>query len=161
MSKKIVTLTGHKNTNKEFIAEKLAMNSDVEFVKPYTARDLPQGIEPSLAGVDFNIVLPTVLEDMMRDEKVLSITEINGHKYVFFEFQFRKPYSVIIADDYAVIHIKENWDGKLFTVRTVSDNEEKSERVDEFLYKHEFDYVFDLDKDDYEELEALVGDDYE
>lgn len=158
--KKIVTITGHKNTKKDFIAEKLAMNDDIEFVHPYTARELPQGIEPADMG-EYHIVLPTVLDKMIEEENVLSITEINGHKYVYFEFQFKEPISVVIADDYAVIDIKKNWThfngGDVFTIRAVSDNEEQSDRVGEYLYKHEFDVVFDWNKDDFDVLNDLIG----
>lgn len=155
--KKIVTITGHKHTKKGIIATELARNSDVEYVRPYTARSLPKDIEPSILEAEYNVVLPSVLDDMMKKEKVLAVTEIGKHKYVYFEFQFRKPYSVIIADDYAVVNIKSNWDGKIFTIRAVSDKEEPSERVDEFLYKHEFDTIFDYERDDIYELEHLIG----
>ena len=47
---KIVTITGHKNTNKDFIAEKLAENSDVEFIQPYVDAELPKGVEPEEFG---------------------------------------------------------------------------------------------------------------
>ena len=159
--KKIVTITGHKHTKKGIIATKLAQNSDVEYVRPYTARDLPKGLPHSLEA-EYNIVLPSVLDDMMKTEKVLSVTEINGHKYVYFEFQFVKPYSVVIADDYAVVSIKDNWEwGDVFTIRLVSDNEVQSDRVGEYLYKHEFDVVFDVDRDDIYELEHLIGEENE
>lgn len=158
--KTIVTVTGHKHTHKNTIAMRLAGNSDVEWVRPYTARELPKDIEPSALEGEYNVVLPSVLDDMMEKEKVLSVTTIGDNKYVFFEFQFRKNFSVVIVDDYAVVDIKQNWDGKVFTIRAVSDNEEQSDRVGEYLYKHEFDVVFDYTKDDFYELEHRIGESY-
>ena len=149
--KKIVTITGHKYTRKDTIATELAKNSEVEFVHPYTERDV---VVDSGYDSEYHIVLPSTLDKMIKDEKVLAITTVNDCRYVFFEFQFIKPYSVIIADDYAVIDIKKNWNGEVFTIRAVSDNEEQSDRVGEYLFKHEFDAIFDYARDDIHELEA-------
>ena len=156
-----MTITGHKHTNKDILAKRLAENSDIEFVRPYTARELPNWGDADYLDSEFNVVLPNVLEDMMSTEKVLSVTEIGDNKYVFFDFQFREPYSVVVVDDCGVISIKDNWDGKVFTIRIVSSSEEKSERVDKYLNKHEFDAIFDFEKDDLSELEHLIGEYYD
>ena len=153
--KKIVTITGHKHTKKDTIAKKLASNSDVEYVTPYTDKEIPKWIDSEKVD-EHHHVTAEELDEMIENEKVLSITKINDTRYVFFEFQFMYPYSVVIADDYAVVDIKKNWDGKIFTIRTVSRNEEQSERVGEYLFKHEFDAVFDYEYDDYDELEILI-----
>ena len=63
---------------------------------------------------------------------------------------------MVIVDDYGVVDIRDKWKGKLYTIRLVSDNEERSDRVGEYLYKHEFDLVFDVDHDDFNELEARI-----
>lgn len=154
--KKIVTLTGHKNSNKDWVAEKLAENSDVEFVYPYVGIELPNGIEPHIFMEGYHIVVPRVLEDMKRDEKILYSVEVNGREYVFFEFQMTAPYNVIIVDDYGVLSIKDNWDGELYTVFVKAKGQKPSERVGEFLTPSEFDEVFDADKDDIDELGARI-----
>ena len=151
--KKIVTLTGHKNTKKDWIARKLAEKSDIQFVTPYVGIDLPNGIEP----VEFensHIVLPAVMEDMIRDENVLYRVIINKKVYAFFEFQMTAPINVIIVDDYGVISVKDNWDGDVYTVFLQAKNQKPSDRVGEYLTPTEFDEVFDADGGDIEELEA-------
>ena len=155
MNEKIITVTGHKNCGKDIIAQRLSKYENVSYIKPYTDRELPQNAEP-IDLEKYHYVLPTVMEDLLRDEKVLAMTEVNGHLYVFFEFQMRDEYNVLIADDYAVISIKDNFDGRVITVRVVSENETESDRVGEYLYAHEFDYFIDYDKYDLDDLRGLV-----
>lgn len=153
--KKIVTITGHKHTKKDWIAKKLAENSDVQYVTPYVGIDLPTGIEPSELQEN-HVVVPSVLEDMLRDEKVLYRVIINKREYVFFEFQMTAPYNVIIVDDYGVISVKDNWDGEVYTIFLTSKNQKPSERVGEYLTPSEFDEVFDADTGNVDELEARI-----
>lgn len=154
--KKIVTLTGHKHTKKDYVAEKLAENSEVEFIKPYVDMELPKHIEPFEMEERFHIVLPAVMDDMLRDEKVLCKTEINGKRYVIFEFQMVKDYNVVIVDDYGLLQIRDNWDGEMFTIFVTSKNQKPSERVCEFLTPSEFDVRFSSDFDDFDELESML-----
>ena len=153
--KKIITITGHKHTKKTMVAEDLAKNSDVEFIKQYTDRPKPNYILDEEMG-GYHFVSKEELDYMLKNEKLLQSTTINGHRYCLFESQLTAPYNVVIVDDYGVVDIKTNWTGKMLTIRLVSDNEEQSDRVGEFLYKHEFDLVFDVDNDDFDELEALI-----
>ena len=153
---KIVTVTGHKNSGKGIVALKLASNDGAGFIKPYTDREIP----PSMKGEPlyeelYNYVLPTVLDDMLREEQALSETIINGHRYVYFSFQMINAVNVLIADDYEVINIKETYP-RVYTVRVVSENEEQSDRVGEYLFQHEFDFVFDYDNDPVEMLRDVV-----
>ena len=104
-----------------------------------------------------NFVSKEELDYMLKNEKLLCMTTINDNRYCFFESQLETDFTVLIADDYCVLDIKKNFDGKVFTVRLVSDNEEQSDRVGEYLYKHEFDVVFDVDRDDYDELENKIA----
>ena len=154
--KKIVTLTGHKHTKKDYVAKKLAENSEVEFIKPYVDMELPKHIEPFEMEERFHIVLPTVMDDMLRDEKVLCKTEINGKRYVIFEFQMVKDYNVIIVDDYGLLQVRDNWDGEMLTIFVTSKNQKPSERVCEFLTPSEFDVRFSSDFDDFDELESML-----
>ena len=153
--KKIITITGHKHTKKNDLARKLAKNSEVIWVQPYTDRPIPKSEIPEKYG-EYHFTTKEELDYLIKNNDVLSVTTINNHRYVFFNFQITANYNVLIVDDYGVVDIKTRWKGKIYTIRVVSDNEEQSDRVGEFLYKHEFDTVFDVDKDDYDELEALI-----
>ena len=156
MKNKIVTITGHLNSGKETVVNKLTENDGVEYVKPYTDREIP----PNLVGDPFyenmyNHILPSVMEDMLRDEKVLAQTIVNGHRYVYFEFQMVHPVNVLIADDYAVIDIQQNYDN-VYTVRVVSENETQVDRVGEYLFQHEFDFVLDYDNEPVEMVRDMI-----
>lgn len=153
--KKIVTLTGHKDTRKDWIAGKLAENSDVNFVRPYVGMELPMGVEPSHWD-EYHIVLPSILQDMIRSEKVLYRIIVDKKEYVFFEFQMTAPYNVVIVDDYGVIAIKDNWDGEVYTVFVKSKDQKPSKRVGEYLTPSEFDEIFDSDTGDIDELGARM-----
>jgi len=153
--KKIVTITGHMNTDKVSIAQKLAKNSDVQFIKPYCGMDMPMGIEPH-ENEYLNFVLPPVLEDMKRDENVLFITEIKNREYVVFEFQMVSNYNVIVVDDEALKSLHENWDGEIYSIFVRSKNQKTSERVEKLFTPHGFDEIFDADEGDIDELEARI-----
>ena len=152
---KIVAIVGHKHTKKDWIATKLSENSDVEYIRPYVGIDLPQNAEPHELS-EYHVVLPQVLEDMLRTEDVLYYVEINGRIYAYFKFQMKSAYNVLITDDYGVIALKDNWDGELYSIFVKSQNQEPSKRVGEFLTPSEFDEVFDVDSDDLDELEARI-----
>jgi len=157
--KKIVTLTGHKNCKKDIVASRLSENSDVEWIKPYVGINLPKGVEPIEMADRFHIVLPQVLEDMIRQEKVLYKILINGKWYVFFEFQLTHDYNVMILDDLGVITLwdKDVWAGETYNIFVTSKQETPSERVGEYLNKTDFDEVFDADVGDIHELEVRIA----
>ena len=134
---------------------KLAENSDVNFVRPYVGLELPNGVEPDYL-MDYHIVVPSVLQDMVRDEKVLYRIIINKKEYVIFDFQMTASYNVVIVDDYGVISIKDNWDGDVYTVFVKSRNQKPSERVEVYMPQNYFDEVFDADNDDIDELGARI-----
>ena len=153
---KIVTVTGHKNCGKDIVVKELTKNDGVVFIKPYTDRELP----PHLVGDSFyeeryNYVLPSVMEDLLRDSQPLSEKLINGHRYVYFAFQMVNPVNVVIADDYEVVSIKETYPS-VYSVRVVSEKEEQSDRVGEYLYQHEFDFVLDFDNEPVELVRDMV-----
>ena len=152
---KVVSITGHKNTKKVWLAEKLAENSDVEYVTPYVGVKLPQKMTPEEFG-HYHVVLPTVLEDMERDEEVLYSVRLNGRKYVYFKFQMTADYNVVILDDYGVLSFRERWDGDLYSIFVIGKTFEPSKRVEEFLTRHEFDEIFNVETDDINELEARI-----
>jgi hypothetical protein len=83
---------------------------------------------------------------------------VKGYRYVFFENQLNAGYVVFIGDDRVVSYLQKNWTGELITVKVHSKNEEYSERFS--LSDDDFDIVFNIDYDDFDELEELVGDIY-
>ncbi len=156
MSKMILTLTGHKHSGKELIAENFAKNSDVAFLKPYTDRPLEKGEYPEEHG-GFHYVSKERLDKIMDHQKVLCCTRINGYRYVYLERQLTASYNVMILDDYALVDVKDRWKGRIYSVKVRSDDEVQSDRVGEYYYDHEFDEVFHYGKDDFDELEARIS----
>ena len=147
--KKIITLTGHKHCGKYLVACKLADNSDVAFIKPYTDKETsPSDGE----DFDFHYVSKDTLDDLIERETVLSSTTINGNRYVFFECQLEKPYNVLIADDYAVVDIQDKFKQNVYSIKVWNEMQVESERVGKYLYNHEFDEVFHYGVDDIDEL---------
>ena len=153
--KTIITLTGHKEVKKDYIANKLAENSDVGFVRPYTDIDTPF-LEEDGKQWEYNVVLPSVLDDMVSEEEVLCYGEINGQRYVFFQFQLVHDYNVLIVDDYYLYDLKNKWDGAIYSVKLVQKDQVESERVGVIYKDEDFDMVFDVDRDDIFELEARL-----
>ena len=153
--KKIITITGHKNSKKDYVAESLAKNSEVVFVRPYTDKQIPLGEIAEVYG-DYHYVLKATLDSMIETEKVISMITVNGNRYVYFEFQLTGTYNVLIVDDYGLLDLKDRWKGNVYSVLLYSVNQEQSKRVEEYLNRHEFDEVFDVDNDDIYELEARI-----
>lgn len=152
--KKIISLTGAKHSGKLNLAMDLAKNSDVVFIRPYTDREVPLS-DIAWDFCEFHYVSKETLDLMIKSEKVLSTTTINGDRFVFFEFQLTEAYNVMILDDYAVCEVKDNYKD-VFTVKVHSDKEEKSDRVGEYLFDHEFNQVFYYGIDDIDVLEWVI-----
>ena len=152
---RLIALNGAKNSRKEWVARKLADNSDCIWIKPYTDR-------PRLA-VDYDddemihLNYPKLSYKLQREEP-LAVSVVNDHRYVFFMHQLRAGYCVLIADDRVIEYLKNNWDDELITVKIHSNDEEESYRFR--LIDDEYDIVFNVDNDDIDELEELVGDLY-
>jgi len=155
---KIIALYGAKHSKKDVVAFKLSQYSDCVWVKPYTDWEDPVNLE-DYEQDDLVHMNERKLSAKMEREVPFCMTEVNGHRYVFFENQFNAGYCVMIVDDRALMYLKNNWDGDLVTVICHSKNEEYSDRS--LLSDEEFDIVFDADSGDYGELEELVGDIYD
>lgn len=151
---KIVTITGHKNCKKELVVDDLIKNDGVGYIKPYTDWEIAPNLDESYIDM-YNHVSSERLDKMIEKQDVLYSTTINGHRFFIFGIQMKNKVNVLYADDYGVIQIKDNWDN-VFTVRIVSDKEIKSDRVGEYLFDHEFDCIFDYDKDNIEDLEEMI-----
>ena len=153
---KVITITGHKNCGKVRLAERLAKNSDVEFIRPYTDMEIQLSEIAEKFG-EYHYVSSDTLDLMMEDDEVLSETVIDGVRFVFFKFQLTAPYNVLIADDYAVVDIRDKWKNT-YSIKVWSDKQEDSDRVGVYLYNHEFDTVFHYGDDDPDELEVRLYD---
>lgn len=93
---------------------------------------------------------------MIQNEELLSLTRVNSNRYAFFKNQLTASYNVLILDDYALVDVKDKWDGKIYTIKLKSKNQIESDRIGEYYYDHEFDEVFNTDDDDYDELESRI-----
>lgn len=154
---RLVTISGAKNTPKELVALELSKNSDCIWVNPYTDFDDPVNIEDMYQD-GYTHLSSEKLSRKMEREIPLVETEVNGHRYVFFENQMKSSFCVIIADDRIVSYLRNNWDGELVTVKLHCSKEKYSDRC--LLSDDEFDIVFNTDTGDYDELSELVGDIY-
>lgn len=147
---RLITLSGGRHCKLDFVASELAKNSDCVWIKPYT--------DSKFIYDDYVHLNEKQLDDKIKRDDPLVVTEVNGHRYVFFKYQLTGGYCVLIADDRTVSYLKNNWDGELITVRCHCKSEVYSERC--LLSDDEYDIVFDVDNDTIEELEELVGDIY-
>ena len=146
---RLIAINGAKYTPKTLVALKLANNSDCVWVHPYTDLNITQEDE-------YVHLSQEKLSRKMEREIPLAVTEVNGHRYVFFENQFRGGFCVIIADDRVISYLKEKWDDELVTVKLHCKKEVKSNRC--LLPDDEYDIIFNTDTGDYDELSELVSD---
>ena len=149
---KIVSLTG-AGSGVTYTAEKLAENSDVAYLKPYTDKETLSSAE-SIVG--YHQVSKEELDLMIQTEDVLCITKVNNHRWVYFKSQLEEAYNILITDDYSVVDLWDRWDGELYNIKVVTPENLKSNRIDVYLYDHEFDEVFDYKTDDFDELGARI-----
>lgn len=152
---RLIALNGAKNSRKEWVAQKLSSNSDCIWIKPYTDKPRPYMDYEDDDMIHLN---NPKLSYKMEREVPLAVTEVGNYRYVFFENQLKAGYCILIADDNVIEYLKMNWDGELITVRIHSNDEIYSERS--LLKDDEFDIVFNVDNDEIDELEELVGDIY-
>ena len=152
---RLIALNGAKNTKKEWVAQKLSDNSDCIWIQPITDKPNPNRDYEENELIHLN---QSELDYKMKKNTPLAVTEVNGHRYVFFTYQLTAGYCVLIADDNVIGYLKNNWDGELVTVRVHSNDEIYSARS--LLKDDEFDIIFNVDNDDIGELEELVGDIY-
>lgn len=149
----LIAISGAKNSKKNLLAMKLAGNSDCKWVRPYTNKQVP--VNQKDWEMDEYIHLnDKQLEHKKSRDKVLLTIDINGSEYVYFEYQMNSEYVVIVGDDRVISYFKDNWDGKLITVKCHSNSEKYSER--NLLNDSEFDIVYNYDTGDYDDFEAKI-----
>lgn len=150
---KIIAISGRKYSQKDLLATMLAKNSDCVWIQPYTDGKVPIWREEweSDGYIHLN---PKQLSEKMKREVPLAVTEVKGTRYVFFENQLNQEYVVLIADDTIIKQLKDKWKSNLVTIKCKSKGEELSNRCR--LGDSEFDYVFNVDTDDYDFLEAMI-----
>lgn len=148
--KRIITLTGLKQSGKVKLAYKWSKNENVGLIQPYTtSKKRPQDM----------IYLPKdKLDAKMKEEDVLCVSVVNGESYVYFKSQLVHDWNVIIADDYALSDILTNYKD-VVPVWVDNTRSEASDRVNVLYSKDEFDYVYNMGLDDPDEfLEQLAFD---
>ena len=151
---KLIIISGAKNSKKDLLAMILSNRSDCIWIKPYSNRKDPVNADPHNDYISLN---DRQLNDKIAKEVPLAETIINSNRFVFFENQLKKDYTIIIGDDNIVFGAKNNWKGEIITVRCHSKHEVESPR---FLFKDdEFDYVFNYGDDDIDELRDVIFND--
>ena len=147
---KIVTISGGKFTKKDWLAHRLAENSDVVYVRPYTDKKIPIYDEE-----DYIYLNEKQLSAKMNQENPLVVfTTARGNRYIFFENQLRTEFCVLILDDAGVHAVKKEFGNNVITIRVHSRNEKPSDRV--LMKDSEYDIVFNVDTDDYFDLENKI-----
>ena len=141
---KIIALNGDKYSKKDIVALKLAKNSSVEYVRPYSTKN----------DVDFNFATEDAMLKMFDEKTPLLFFHLNGEIFAYFKEQFVADYCVVIVDDFSLISLKNAWDGDFMSVKIVNEKSEKSERYG--VYDLDYDIVFDVDVDDIHMLEAQL-----
>ena len=149
---KIVSLTG-AGSGVTYTAEKLAENSDVAYLKPYTDKEELSSAE-SIMG--YHQISKEEMDNFLETEDVLSCITVDGHRWAYFKFQLKEAYNILVTDDYGLVDLRSNWKGELYSVKVATEQNHKSNRIGVYLYNHEFDEVFDYKTDDFDELGARI-----
>lgn len=153
---RLITLTGHKNTKKDWVARKLAENSDIEWIKPFTDKKKDIGKDAEECG-GYHFISKEKMDEKLKTDEVVSKVTINDNRYVYFKSQLTADYIIMIVDDYGLLGVFDTVHrNKLYTVKLKSKDQIESDRVDSYLFDHEFDIIFDVDNGDIDELEANI-----
>lgn len=150
--RKILTLSGLKQSGKRKIAEQLERNENCSYIRPFTsAKDCPE---------DFIKVDEDYLYQLAGENPPLSFVRIGDYNYVYFEMQLDNDFNIIIADDDEVVNIQKNYDGEVYTIWIESKNAEPSERSGKHGTSY-YDYVFNANTDSLDEFIEEVAFDVE
>lgn len=141
---KIIALNGDKHSKKDIVALKLAKNSSVEYVRPYSTKD----------NIEYNFATKDAMLKMFDEKAPLLFFHLDGELFAYFKEQFVADYCVVIVDDFSLISLKNAWNGDFMSVKVVNDKSEKSDRY--CVYDLDYDIVFDVDVDDIHMLEAKL-----
>ena len=152
---KIIALNCAKNGKADVVAMRLASNSDVVYVKPYTDRDIPVNQE-DWEQDDYIHLNSKQLSDKIEREPVAVSCKVGDNHYVYFHNQFSSGFVVLLLDDNCLKVMKENYGDDVIAIRVKSDSEELSERSGN-LRDSFFDIVFNYDIEDIDELEWRIS----
>lgn len=144
---KIIAITGHKNSNKDLVAMRLASNSDVVYIRPYSDKKRPLNME-SYEEDDYIHLNNSQLSYKMEREEPFLVKEIDGVRYVFFMTQFRADFCAIIIDKTMLDYLKKNWDGEIVSIYCHDGrgcDDPKS-----------YDIIYDWKNDDFDRLESDI-----
>jgi len=130
--KRIITLTGLKQSGKVKLAETWDRNENVSYIRP--------------------------VKNPKTTEEYLASAVVNGNTYVYYESQLVNDFNVLIVDDYTLSDLLTNYPD-VVTVWVDNPKAEPSERVNVLFTKDDFDYVYNVGLDDPSEwLEQLAFD---
>lgn len=148
--KRIITLTGPKQSGKLKLAQEWGRNENVSFINPYTSNKKREQ--------DMIYLRRDKLESKMKSDYVLGSTVVNGELYVIFQSQLANDWNVIIADDYLFSDILTNYN-YVISVWVHNPKAEQSDRVNIMYSTDDFDYIFNYGLDSSDEfLEQLAFD---
>ena len=152
---RIIALNCAKNGKADVVAMRLASNSDVVYVKPYTTKPVPINNEV-WDNDDYVHLNDKQLADKMEKEIVAVSCEVGKYKYVYFQNQFSSGFVVLLLDDNCLKIMKEKYGDDLISVRVKSNSEQLSERSGN-LRDGFYDIVFDYDYEDIDDLEWRIS----
>lgn len=146
--KRIIALSGLKQSGKWNLAYKWGTNENVSFIEPYT--DNPDNDECiQLSSKE--------LLNKMDEEPFLFDTNIDGFDYVCFNSQLDNDFNIVIVDDDALTQLLKNYE-KVTTIWVDNAKAEPSTRVGKFP-PLSYDYIFNYGVGDPNEfLEQLAFD---
>ena len=152
---KIIALNNARNGKADAVAMKLASNSDVVYVRPYTDKRVPVNQE-DWEQDDYIHLNAKQLSDKMDKEDVAVSCKVGNNHYVYFHNQFSSGFVVLILDDECLKTIKKDYGDDVVAVRVKSNSEELSSRSGN-LRDGFFDIIFDYDVEDIDELEWRIS----
>ena len=130
--KRIITLTGLKQSGKVKLAETWDRNENVSFIHP--------------------------VKNPKENKDYLASAVVNGNEYVYYQSQLVNDFNVLIVDDYTLCDLFTNYPD-VVSVWVDNPKAEPSERVNVLFIKDDFDYIYNVGLDDPDEfLEQLAFD---
>ena len=148
MCKNIIAIIGKPKSGHIKLAYMLSLNSAVDYLYPWTDN-------PSDIYLEYHQVSKGTLDILIEEHDVLTVTMIDGYRFVYFKDQLKADYNILILDDYTLAELRSTYE-RLYSIKVWSKGQEDSERVGVYLYNHEFSEVFEYGVDEVEDLEWRI-----
>lgn len=144
---KLIVVTGEPNSGKDYLASKLAENSDVKFIRPFSDKVIPIQTEPRDFPTKYNYLSEYKLTRKMEREIPLFERVIGKHRYVVFRNQLNADYVVLILNPETLDQLREIYDGEIFSIYCTNGG---------CSNPHDYDIVFNPRVDDIDFLEVKI-----